>query len=147
MNANVIASLKPMPSKRAAHARVARDARIGRRRRLLDRRERRRQVLEAVMPADFFDQIDRPLHVDAPAGHRHLPDRRPMWPTGIAASGCAACQPPSVFTVEAEARRMRSASSSGTSIPSSDSIDRRDRASARAARAAADSSRPSGHVA
>ena len=47
-----------MPSSAVAHAAIAGDARIRRRRRLLDAGERRRQMLEAVMPADFLDQID-----------------------------------------------------------------------------------------
>ena len=64
-----------MPEQRRAHAAIARDARIRRRRRLLDAGERRRQVLEAVMTADFLDQIDLAVHVDAPGrrpGPSHL---------------------------------------------------------------------------
>ena len=55
------------------HAGVPRNARIRWRRRLLHARERRREMLEAVMASDLFDEIDVTVHVDAPGGRPHRP--------------------------------------------------------------------------
>ena len=44
---------------------IARNARIGRRRRRGDDRKGRRQLVEPVMPSDFFDEIDFALQIHA----------------------------------------------------------------------------------
>ena len=80
---------------------VARDARVGRRRRLLRRRGSRRQMLEAVVTADFFDQVHRPMHVDAPGRAVTVPASRSCG-SGL-----------ELRNTEAERRQIRSTSSSG----------------------------------
>ena len=80
---------------------VARNARIGRRRRRGHRGEGRRQLVESVVAADFLDEIDFAQQIDAKRGRGHVPT------VGGADDG----QP--------EPRRMRSTLSSGTATPRS----------------------------
>ena len=79
----------------AAHQRVARDARIGRRRRRHDR-ERRRELVEAVVPPDFLDEIGLAQQVDA----ERRRDRSQPSAAGV--------------TSRPRARRIRTTSASGT---------------------------------
>ena len=73
MNAKLIASENPLASARRRRARVAGDARIGRRRRLLHPGKRDGQMLEAVVTPEFLDEVDVAVHVHAPCRSRDVP--------------------------------------------------------------------------
>ena len=76
MKPKVTASDSPAAVSDPPHELVARDARVGRRRRRRHRREGRLELVEAVVAADFLDEIDLAQQIDAEGRHDRRPSRR-----------------------------------------------------------------------